>query len=129
MNDTDFNFEIEILNGHQGLFLGNIPTVLLQFENNQETPNSIQWFTSEMLQRLLNSCTAMARLLPEYYASPSRTSPSTFHSAASSNRTAFKIIRQDSSSTQPMKQRFFLHFIFLLLHPLRNPSTQKTTPG
>ncbi|MEO7486977.1 MAG: hypothetical protein ABIU77_07735 [Ferruginibacter sp.] len=60
MTDTEYSTAIKHLN----YFEDNIPGALFQFQNS--TPNSAQWFTLGMLQRLLNISVAIKTLLPEY---------------------------------------------------------------
>ena len=60
MTDSEYSIAFKHLN----YFECNIPSALLQFQN--ITPNSAQWFTLGMLQRLLNASVAIKVLLPEY---------------------------------------------------------------
>ena len=66
MTISEFRHELDHLNNHFILFDNNIPQLLLQFDKLSESPNSLQWFTLGMLQRLLNSTIALNTLLPKY---------------------------------------------------------------
>jgi hypothetical protein len=60
MTEIKFN----ICNKHLDYFENNIPSALFQFQLG--SPNSIQWFTLGMLQRLLNATVAIKVLLREF---------------------------------------------------------------
>lgn len=66
MTNSEFNHQLDHLNNHLTLFEEYIPQLLLQFDNSLKSPNSIQWFTFGMLQRLLNLSIPLKTLLPEY---------------------------------------------------------------
>ena len=66
MTNSEFRQELDRINNHFSLFTNNIPRLLFLFDNLSESPNSLQWCTLGMLQRLLNSSIALHTLLPKY---------------------------------------------------------------
>jgi len=66
MTNREFRIDLDRLNKHFNLFISNIPPLLLQFDNLSKSPNSVQWFTLGMLQRLINSSISLNTLLPKY---------------------------------------------------------------